>query len=173
MIREEARLRRKQVLCRALEADLEKALRIIAAESRIDDTETSAWVDRHPQDHGPSLQHIELREDDRAAFEASYPELLSAFVAEELSKLDVEALPAGVRVVSAEYLKNLTLLSKSLKPHQTDGDGYTETGLRFGPGWIERVAGRSTGILDLKARVPQLEHTQQSLMKLKVSFERA
>ena len=122
-------------------------MRIIAAESRIDDTETSAWVERHPQIVGRVLQHIELREDDRAAFEASYPELLSAFVAEELSRLDVEALPAGVRVVSVEYLKKLpTLLSKSLKPHQTDGEGYTETGLRFGPGWIERVAGRSTGI---------------------------
>ena len=65
-------------------------------------------------------------------------------------------------MVSAEYLKKLpTLLSKSLKPNQTDGEGYTETGLRFGPGWIERVAGRSTGILDLKARVPQLENAQQ------------
>ena len=65
-------------------------------------------------------------------------------------------------MVSVEYLKKLpTLLSKSLKPHQTDGEGYTETGLRFGPGWIERVAGRSTGILDLKARIPQLEHAQQ------------
>ena len=162
VIREEARLREQTGTLQSAEADLEKALRIIAAESRIDDTETSAWVDRHPQIMGRVLQHIELREDDRAAFEASYPELLSAFVAEELSKLDVEALPAGVRVVSAEYLKKLpTLLSKSLKPHQTDGEGYTETGLRFGPGWIERVAGRSTGILDLKARIPQLEHAQQ------------
>ena len=76
---------------------------------------------------------------------------------DDLSKLDVEALPAGVRVVSAEYFENSYAVVESLKPHQTDGEGYTETGLRFGPGWIERVAGRSTGILDLKARIPQLE----------------
>ena len=37
-------------------------------------------------------------------------------------------------------------------------------GLRFGPGWIERVAADSTGILDLKARIPDLERNTQKAL---------
>ena len=156
-------LREKQGTLQSAEAELEKASRIITAESRIDDRETSAWVDRHAQITGRVLEHIDLPEDDRAAFEAAYPELLSAFVADDLSALDIGALPAGVRVVSSAYVKSLpSRLSKSEAPYATDGEGYTETGLRFGPGWVERVAGRSTGILDLKARVPELEQAKQT-----------
>lgn len=161
--RQEERLREQQGTLQSAEAELEKASRIIAAESRIDDQETSAWVEKHAQITGRVLEHIELPEDDRAAFEAAYPELLSAFVADDLSTLDIDALPAGVRVVSSAYVQKLPAqLSKSEAPHATDGEGYTETGLRFGPGWIERVAGRSTGILDLKARVPELEQAKQA-----------
>ncbi len=160
---QEERLREQRGTLQSAEAELEKASRIIAAESRIDDQETSAWVEKHAQIKGRVLEHIELPEDDRAAFEAAYPELLSAFVADDLSTLDIDALPAGVRVVSSVYVQKLPAqLSKSEAPHATDGEGYTETGLRFGPGWIERVAGRSTGILDLKARVPELEQAKQA-----------
>ena len=160
---QEERLREQQGTLQSAEAELEKASRIIAAESRIDDQETSAWVEKHAQITGRVLEHIELPEDDRAAFEAAYPELLGAFVADDLSTLDIDALPAGVRVVSSAYVQKLPAqLSKSEAPHATDGEGYTETGLRFGPGWIERVAGRSTGILDLKARVPELEQAKQA-----------
>lgn len=160
---QEERLREQRGTLQSAEAELEKASRIIAAESRIDDQETSAWVEKHAQIKGRVLEHIELPEDDRAAFEAAYPELLSAFVADDLSTLDIDALPAGVRVVSSVYVQKLPAqLAKSEAPHATDGEGYTETGLRFGPGWIERVAGRSTGILDLKARVPELEQAKQA-----------
>jgi chromosome segregation protein len=160
---QEEQLREQQGTLQSAEAELEKASRIIAAESRIDDQETSAWVEKHAQITGRVLEQIQLPEDERAAFEAAYPELLSAFVADDLSTLDIDALPAGVRVVSSAYVQKLPAkLSKSEAPHATDGEGYTETGLRFGPGWIERVASRSTGILDLKARVPELEQAKQA-----------
>jgi chromosome segregation protein len=160
---QEEQLREQQGTLQSAEAELEKASRIIVAESRIDDQETSAWVEKHAQITGRVLEHIELPEDDRAAFEAAYPELLSAFVADDLSTLDIDALPAGLRVVSSAYVQKLPAqLSKAQAPHATDGEGYTETGLRFGPGWIERVTGRSTGILDLKARVPDLERAKQA-----------
>ena len=159
---QEEQLRGQKGILQSADAELEKAQRIIDAESRIDDRETSVWVEKYAQIIGRVLEHIELPEDDRAAFEAAYPELLSAFVADDLSALDIDALPVGVRVVSTTYVKNLPAqLLKSQAPHATDGEGYTETGLRFGPGWIERVAGRSTGILDLKARVPELEQAKQ------------
>lgn len=157
----EGQLREYKGVLQSAEAELEKALRIIAAESRIDDSETSAWVEKHSQIKGRVLEHIELPEDNRAAFEAAYPELLGAFVADDLGTLDIDTLPAGVRVVSSAYVNNLPVqLSKSDAPYATDSEGYTETGFRFGPGWIERVAGRSTGILDLKARLPALEQSK-------------
>ena len=157
----EGQLREYKGVLQSAEAELEKALRIIAAESRIDDSETSAWVEKHSQIKGRVLEHIELPEDNRAAFEAAYPELLGAFVADDLGTLDIDTLPAGVRVVSSAYVNNLPAqLSKSDAPYATDSEGYTETGFRFGPGWIERVAGRSTGILDLKARLPALEQSK-------------
>ena len=60
-------------------------------------------------------------------------------------------MPAGVRVVSKDYVKMLPAqLTKFEKPDAISGEGYTDKGLRFGPGWIERVAD-STGILDLNA----------------------
>ena len=73
------------------------------------------------------LSHIELPEDERAAFEAAYPEILSAFVADRLDALDLDSLPAGVRVVSTNYVKMLpTQLTKSEKPDTVNGEGYTD-----------------------------------------------
>ena len=153
------------VSCKVLKLNLEKALRIVAAQSRIDDQETGVWVENHPQITGRVLSHIELPEDERAAFEAAYPEILSAFVADRLDALDLDSLPAGVRVVSKDYVKMLpTQLTKFEKPDVINGEGYTDEGLRFGPGWIERVAADSTGILDLKARIPDLERSTQKAL---------
>ncbi len=163
VVQQEEQLREQKGVLESAEAELEKALRIIAAESRIDDSETSAWVEKHPQIKGRVLEHIELPEDDRSAFEAAYPELLGAFVTDDFNALDIDTLPAGVRVVSSAYVNNLPAqLSKSETPHIASGEGYTETGFRYGPGWIERVAGQSTGILDLKARLPGLEQIKHT-----------
>ena len=162
VVQHEQQLREATGVLQSAEAELKKALRILAAESRIDDQETGVWVENHPQIIGRVLSHIELPEDERAAFEAAYPEILSAFVADSLDTLDLDSLPAGVRVVSTDYVKTLpTQLTKSEKPDAINGEGYTDEGLRFGPGWIERVAAESTGILDLKARIPELEDSVQ------------
>ena len=163
VVQQEEQLREQKGVLQSAEAELEKAVRIIAAESRIDDSETSAWVEKHPQIKGRVLEHLELPEDDRSAFEAAYPELLGAFVTDDFNALDIDTLPAGVRVVSSAYVNNLPAqLSKSETPHIASGEGYTETGFRYGPGWIERVAGQSTGILDLKARLPGLEQAKHT-----------
>ncbi len=162
VVQHEKQLREENGVLQSAEAELEKALRIVAAQSRIDDQETGVWVENHPQITGRVLSHIELPEDERAAFEAAYPEILNAFVADRLDALDLDSLPAGVRVVSKDYVKMLpTQLIKFEKPNAINGEGYTDEGLRFGPGWIERVASDSTGILDLRARIPDLERSTQ------------
>ena len=168
VVQHEQQLREENGVLQSAEAELKRALRIVAAESRIDDQEIGIWIENHPQITGRVLSHIELPEDERAAFEAAYPEILSAFVADRLDALDLDSLPAGVRIVSTDYVKMLpTQLTRSEKPDTVNGEGYTDEGLRFGPGWIERVAAESTGILDLKARIPDLERsTQKALDKV-------
>ena len=162
VVQHEQQLREENGVLQSAEAELEKALRIVAAQSRINDQETGVWVENHPQITGRVLSHIELPEDERAAFEAAYPEILNAFVADRLDALDLDSLPAGVRVVSKDYVKMLpTQLTKFEKPDAINGEGYTDEGLRFGPGWIERVASDSTGILDLRVRIPDLERSTQ------------
>ena len=110
------------------------------------------------------MEYIELPGDDRSAFEAAYPEVLSAFVCQDLETLDVDGLPAGVRVVSLDYVNGLPQTVKKTSSHRVaDGEGYTDQGLRFGQGWVERVAGRATGILEIQARLPDLEHAQEQM----------
>ena len=117
VVQHEQQLREENGVLQSAEAELEKALRIVAAQSRIDDQETGVWVENHPQITGRVLSHIELPEDERAAFEAAYPEILRAFVADRLDALDLDSLPAGVRVVSKDYVKTLPAqLTKSEKP---------------------------------------------------------
>ena len=117
VVQHEQQLREENGVLQSAEAELEKALRIVAAQSRIDDQETGVWVENHPQITGRVLSHIELPEDERAAFEAAYPEILRAFVADRLDALDLDSLPAGVRVVSKNYVKMLPAqLTKFEKP---------------------------------------------------------
>lgn len=159
---QEVSVREHKGALQSAEAALQKACRIIETESRIDDRGISAWFSRQSQILGRVLEYIELPSADRSAFEAAYPELLSAFVCQDLETLDVDALPPGIRVVSLDYVKRLPQTVKKTSSHQaTVGQGYTDQGLRFGQGWVERVAGRATGILDIKARIPDLEHTQE------------
>ena len=81
---------------------------------------------------------------------------------QDLETLDVDGLPAGVRVVSLDYVNGLPQTVKKTSSHRVaDGEGYTDQGLRFGQGWVERVAGRATGILEIQARLPDLEHAQE------------
>ena len=75
-------------------------------------------------------------------------------------------MPPGLRVVSDEYLNALPEQIKKVSAFQlTSHEGYTESGLRFGPGWVERVIGRATGILDLKSRLPDLEQTHLDISR--------
>ena len=158
---QEVSMREHQGVLQSAEAELQKARRIIEAESRIDDQETSAWVSQQSQILGRVMEYIELPSEDRSAFEAAYPELLSAFVCQGFETLDVDALPPGVRVVSFDYVNGLPQTVKKTSSHRAaDGDGYTDQGLRFGRGWVERVAARATGVLDIHARLPDLEHSQ-------------
>ena len=92
---QEVSVREHQGVLQSADAELQKARRIIEAESRIDDRETSAWVSRQSHILGRVLEYIELPGEDRSAFEAAYPEVLSAFVCQDLETLDVDALPAG------------------------------------------------------------------------------
>lgn len=159
---QEVSVREHQGVLQSAEAELQKARRIIEAESRIDDREISAWVSRQSHILGRVLEYIELPGEDRSAFEAAYPEVLSAFVCQDLETLDVDGLPAGVRVVSLDYANGLPQIVKKTVSHRVaDGEGYTDQGLRFGQGWVERVAGRATGILEIQARLPDLEHAQE------------
>ena len=117
------------------EAELEKALSIVALQSQIDDQETGVWVENHPQITGRVLSHIELPEDERAAFEAAYPEILSAFVAVyRLDELDLDSLPQGF-VPYQKIMKMLPAqLTKFEKPDVINGEGYTDSRLTFWPG---------------------------------------
>ena len=71
-----------------------------------------------------------------------------------------------VRVVSKDYVRMLPAqLTKFEKSDVISGEGYTDAGLRFGPGWVERVAADSTGILDLRElRIPDLERSTQKAL---------
>ena len=69
-------------------------------------------------------------------------------------------------MVSVEYLNALPEQIKKVDAFQfTSHEGYTESGLRFGPGWVERVIGRATGILDLKSRLPDLEQNYLNISR--------
>ena len=155
---EEESLRELQGLCQTAGAELDKTRRIIEAEARIDDHEISAWVAHQTSIVGRVVERIQIPAQDRAAFEAAYPELLGAFVSDNFESLPLESMPSGLRVVSDKYLNALPQRIKKVDALQSvSHEGYTESGLRFGRGWVERVTGRATGILDLKARVPDLE----------------
>ena len=163
---EEESLRDLQGLCQTAEAELDKARRIIEAEARIDDHEISAWVAQQASIVGRVVEQIQIPAQNRSAFEAAYPELLGAFVSENFEALSLESMPSGLRVVSVEYLNALPEQIKKVDAFQfTSHEGYTESGLRFGPGWVERVIGRATGILDLKSRLPDLEQNYLNLSR--------
>ena len=163
---EEESLRRLQGLLQTAEAELDKARRIIEAETRIDSREISAWVAQQTSIIGRVVEHIQIPAQDRSAFEAAYPELLGAFVSENFESLKFESMPLGLRVVSDDYLNALPKHIKKVDAFQvTNHERYTESGLRFGPGWVERIIGRATGILDLKARLPDLEQNQLAISR--------
>ena len=163
---EEESLRHLQGLNQTAEAELDKARRIIEAEARIDSHEISVWVAQQTSIIGRVVEHIQIPAQDRSAFEAAYPELLGAFVSENFESLTLENMPSGLRVVSHDYLNALPKQIKKVGAFQlTNHEAYTESGLRFGPGWVERIVGRATGILDLKARVPDLEQNQLEISR--------
>ncbi|MBH96434.1 MAG: chromosome segregation protein SMC [Gammaproteobacteria bacterium] len=163
---EEESLRHLQGLNQTAEAELDKARRIIEAEARIDSHEISVWVTQQTSIIGRVVEHIQIPAQDRSAFEAAYPELLAAFVSEDFESLTLENMPSGLRVVSLDYLNALPKQIKKVGAFQlTNHEAYTESGLRFGPGWVERIVGRATGILDLKARVPDLEQNQLEISR--------
>ena len=163
---EEESLRHLQGLNQTAEAELDKARRIIEAEARIDSHEISVWVTQQTSIIGRVVEHIQIPAQDRSAFEAAYPELLAAFVSENFESLTLENMPSGLRVVSLDYLNALPKQIKKVGAFQlTNHEAYTESGLRFGPGWVERIVGRATGILDLKARVPDLEQNQLEISR--------
>ena len=163
---EEESLRHLQGLNQTAEAELDKARRIIEAEARIDSHEISVWVAQQTSIIGRVVEHIQIPAQDRSAFEAAYPELLAAFVSEDFESLTLENMPSGLRVVSLDYLNALPKQIKKVGAFQlTNHEAYTESGLRFGPGWVERIVGRATGILDLKARVPDLEQNQLEISR--------
>ena len=163
---EEESLRDLQGLRQTAEAELDKARRIIEAEARIDDHEISAWVAQQASIVGRVVEQIQIPAQNRSAFEAAYPELLGAFVSENFEALSLESMPSGLRVVSVEYLDALPEQIKKVDAFQfTSHEGYTESGLRFGPGWVERVVGRATGILDLKSRLPDLEQNHLNISR--------
>ena len=162
----EESLRQLQGLSQTAEAELDKARRIIEAEARIDSYEISTWVAQQTSIIGRVVEHLQIPAQDRSAFEAAYPELLGAFVSENFESLKFESMPSGLRVVSDDYLNALPKHIKKVDAFQlTNHEGYTESGLRFGPGWVERIIGRATGILDLKARLPDLEQNQLAISR--------
>ena len=114
---------------------------------------------------GRVVEQIQIPVQDRSAFEAVGPELLGAFVSEDFELQSFESMPPGLRVVSDEYLNALPEQIKKVSAFQlTSHEGYTESGLRFGPGWVERVI-EATGILDLKSRLPDLEQTHLDISR--------
>jgi len=162
----EESLRHLQGLSQTAEAELDKARRIIEAEARIDSYEISAWVAQQTSIIGRVVEHLQIPAQDRSAFEAAYPELLGAFVSENFESINFESMPSGLRVVSNDYLNALPKQIKKVDAFElTNHEGYTESGLRFGPGWVERIIGRATGILDLKARLPDLEQNQLAISR--------
>ena len=158
-------------------AELARAQRILAAEATIDDAETAAWVRRHAAIRGRLVEFLQLPSQARGAFEASFPDWLSAFVVDDMAHIDLKALPPGVRLIAAESLDGLVDRLRWTERPWDATEGYTEGGIKYGPGWIERVAGSSTGILDLQARIPELEsiatEVQDRLAATQVDLELA
>ena len=142
----------------AVEAEIAKTQRILDAETRVDDQLIDQWIRNQPGVGGRAMSEISVPVSERAAFEAAYPEWLSAFVVERLDALDIESLPPGVRLVERAALNQVVeRLSYCPKYAADGGEGYSADGLKFGAGWIERVVGEATGILDLTAALPELK----------------
>lgn len=140
------------------ESERSRVMRILEAETRIDDKGIEAWAAKTAGICGRVHEYIQLPQQQRAAFEATFPKWLSAFVIDDLDELDVDALPAGVRVVSRESVKSLRQrMVFTNTVFATKGDGYTASGLKYGVGWLERVNWSATGVLDLHARMPELD----------------
>ena len=154
-------------------AELAKAQRVLAAEARIDDAETEAWVRSQPGMQGRVIELIRLPEQSRAAFEASCSDWLSAFVATDLQALDINRMPAGVRVVSTETVAQLTDRLAFTETPWTAREGFTPDGLKYGEGWVERVAGAATGILDVQARIPALEAVAETTESARDQWQEA
>ena len=153
-------------------AQLEKALRILDIESRIEGQNIDGWISSQASIKGRLLEYVEVNPGDRLAFEVAYPEWLSAFVVDNIKDFDFESIPAGVRIVASEQVETLPKrLPKVSRPLMAGGEGYTESGLRFGPGWVERLTGHATGILDLKARLPDLQSAQHDAKEVTVQLD--
>ena len=141
----------------SIQAEMARIQRILDAEARIDDRQTEDWVTSQSAVQARALTEIDLPEQARSAFEATYPEWLSAFVVERLDQVDLASLPAGVRLIERESLHALTrALRYSDRVEFGTGEGYTGDGLKYGVGWVERVASEATGVLDLQASLPGL-----------------
>jgi chromosome segregation protein len=141
----------------SLDAEMARIQRTLDAEARIDDQQTEDWIASQPAVHGRALAVIDVPKEARSAFEATYPEWLSAFVVDRLDDIDVTSLPAGVRVIERESLHALTRMLRYSEQVVFDaGEGYTHDGLKYGSGWVERVAHEATGVLDLQATLPGL-----------------
>lgn len=138
-------------------AELARAQRIIKAEATIDDAETEVWVASQSTIIGRAVELLQLPEHARSAFETCFPDWLAAFVSTDLKQIDVKTLPAGVRVIDQSALASLGQRVQLTEHPWEAGEGYTHAGLKYGQGWIERVAGSATGILDLQAKIPSLE----------------
>ena len=167
----EHKLREAEGHLQSAQAEFGKAKRRLDVELRSDGKEIDAWMSCHSSVKGHLIEYIEVNAGDRQAFEAAYPEWIAAFVVDNLEDFDFESIPAGVRIISCEQVSFLPKqFSKVLEPFTLEGEGYTETGLRFGPGWVERVTGRASGILDLRARLPVLKLAQSDAKKVTVQL---
>lgn len=142
--------------------DLEKSARIVASEARIDDRAIRAWASELPGLMGRALEHIQIPEAARVGFEAAYPEWLDAFVVADVTALDLDRVPAGVRILEAAALQTLAQQLKHSDAPWQHPSGFTDRGFKYGPGWVERVAHQATGVLDVQARLPDLQVAVQA-----------
>ena len=141
----------------SVQAEMARIQRILDAEARIDDQQTEDWLASQPTVYARALTVIDLPKEARSAFEATYPEWLSAFVVDRLDQIELTSLPAGVRLIERESLHALTRMLRHSDQVMFDGgEGYTGDGLKYGTGWVERVASEATGVLDLQATLPSL-----------------
>ncbi len=161
-----------QATVNSLEVELARIDRILAAEARVDNQDIEQWMSGLAGYQGRVLSLIELPAEARSGFEACYPEWLDAFVVQDLSALEPTEIPLGVRVLSLEGVRGL---QQSLKISQAPWDheqGFTNAGLKYGPNWIERVSGEATGLLDLKAKRPEVEEALRSAQSTYQAHER-